>query len=186
MKRTEDEIKMDWEWIIPKLPKKHMGFLVTLNPEMIEEKREKVVRLSELPDLSRPDIKDEIEEVMGRLKKFGHRAYFIDKSHGELGIPVCRLFIPGFRSVVVSETYDPWFLLSEVCFEAGDEANSEKYLKKSLLRMSFYLPRNMPSVKPRQIYKKNYRETLLSYGGFKKDVYAQLKKNYPALPAAKP
>lgn len=186
MKRVEDNIKLDWERIVPKLPRKHFGFLVTLNTDMIEEKRGKIVRLGSLPDLSRPDIKDEVEEIIRRLKKFGHRVYFIDKTNRELGIPVCRLFVPGFRSVVVSETYEPWFILSEVYFEAGDEADSEKYLKQSMLKMSFYLPRNALQVRPRQVFKQDYKATLLSYGGIKQNTYEQLKKVFPALPAVKP
>jgi ribosomal protein S12 methylthiotransferase accessory factor len=185
MKKVEDDIKLDWEMIMPKMLKKDFGFFVNLNPGMIEEKRNKVLPINKLADLSRPDIKDEIGEIMKRLKKSGHHVYFIDKTQPRLGIPVCRMFIPGFRSVLNSETYDPWLILSEVCFEAGDEANSEKYLKRSLLKMSYYLPKNSVQVKPRQAFKQDYRETLLAVGGAKKTAYEQLQKIIPAMSAAK-
>ncbi len=182
MKRIETEVKIDWGGLVARLPKKHLGFLVNQHPEMIEAKREKVVRLDELKDWSRPDIKDEIGAVLKQLARFGHRVYFVDLTHPELQIPVCRLFIPGFRSVVVSETEDPWFIMSEAYYEAGDEENSRRCLKRSLQRHVFIVAPHLMSVKPRDIFKKNYRETLLNYGGFKKNVYEQLKKFAGDLP----
>ncbi len=185
MKKVEDDIKLDWEMVMPKMLKKDFGFFINLNPGMIDEKAGKVVPIKKLPDLSRSDIKDEIGEIMKRLKKAGHRVYFVDKTHPQLGIPVCRLFVPGLRSVLNSETYDPWLILSEVYYEAGDEAAAEKYLKRSLLKMSYYLPKNAVQVKPRQAFKSDYRETLLAVGGAKKSAYEQLQKLIPALSAAR-
>jgi ribosomal protein S12 methylthiotransferase accessory factor YcaO len=41
------------------------------------------------------------------LSAKGLETVVIDKTHPELGIPVVRVFVPGMRSVIVSETRDP-------------------------------------------------------------------------------
>ncbi|MFA5104425.1 MAG: YcaO-like family protein [Candidatus Margulisiibacteriota bacterium] len=87
-------------------PNKHYGFLVTY-PHDIFYKFARKKPLSEVKNLSKDDFKDEVEMLVSILAKKGYETVVINKIHPELGIPVVRVFVPGLRSVIVSEVYDP-------------------------------------------------------------------------------
>ncbi len=86
-------------------PNKHYGFLVTF-PHDNFYKSLKDVKVSEINDFSKSDFKEEAEFLMHLLAKMGYEVVIIDKTHPLLKIPVVRVFIPGFRSVIVSEVFD--------------------------------------------------------------------------------
>lgn len=100
-----DDIK-NRGWGLTAEPDRHYGFLVTY-PHDIFYKAGRVKPLADLKSISKPDFKDEAELLMGILSAKGLETVVIDKTHPELGIPVVRVFVPGMRSVIVSETRDP-------------------------------------------------------------------------------
>ena len=100
----DDIKKRGWE--LTAEPDRHYGFLVTY-PHDIFYKAGRVKPLAEIRDVSRPDFKEEAEMLIGTLSERGFETVVIDKTHPGLGIPVVRAFVPGLRSVIVSETRDP-------------------------------------------------------------------------------
>lgn len=177
LRNTEEEMGIEFEEVLPKMPAKNYGFLSLFNNDMLE-KSSGVVSLRDLPDWSRNDIKDEIEKVIKTLVQHKYDVIFIDKTLPALGVPVPRIFVPGMRSLMVSEFQAPWFILSEVYFEAGDIAGSEKYIEQSL-KNSKNLPfftQLLDYAKPKKIFKKDYRETLMFYADYKKDMMGLVKK----------
>ena len=87
-------------------PNKHYGFLVTY-PHDIFYKCGRRKPLSEIRDLSKKDFKDETEMLVSMLAKKGYETVITDKTNPVLGIPVVRVFVPGLRSVIVSEVHKP-------------------------------------------------------------------------------
>lgn len=158
----------NWPDLLNRLPRRNFGFLAFYNAEMIM-KRKRKVKLKELPNLSCDDIKDEILLFLAILKKHHYEAIFIDKTHPDLQIPVPRIFIPKMRNLVVSECFDPYFILSETFFEGKDLVKAQRFLKKSAQKISFHNPEAMSATDPQILFKEDYRQTLLSYGSFKKN-----------------
>ena len=182
LKKTEKEVELDWAGLLSKIPPKNYGFLAMYNPQMLL-KRKRVVKMKDLPDLSRDDIKEEIEEIVKILSRHKYEVIFMDKTHPELKIPVVRVFIPGMRNLMVNEFQDPTLILSEAYYETGNAEASEKYLNSFYKKFSFHLP-EVKTIKPDQVFKKDYKETLLAAGGFKQDaveilkLYADVLKKY--------
>jgi ribosomal protein S12 methylthiotransferase accessory factor len=175
LKKTEKEVRIDWKTTMGRLPARNYGFLPLYNPEMLL-KRKKIVKLKDIPNLSCRDIKEEIERCLKILSDQKYTVILIDKTHPEMEIPVVRIFVPGMRSLMVTETRDPWLIMSEVYYEAGNEKASDKYLHKSILRSPFSLPPSFEALaKPDKIFKKDYKETILFYGGLKKNALEALK-----------
>jgi ribosomal protein S12 methylthiotransferase accessory factor len=185
MKNVQDEVPLDWGALLARMPAKHMGFLALFNPEMLDQSK-RTVQVKDIRDISRPDIKQEIEHILKVLKKFGHDVFFFEKTHPELNIPVCRVWVPGFRSVIVNEMRDTDFIMSEAYFEGGDTAAAESHFKRSLLKSSIYFSEYLNVAKPERMFKQNYKENLLAFGGFKKDAKEIMRKYAGALQAFRP
>jgi ribosomal protein S12 methylthiotransferase accessory factor YcaO len=174
IRKTQSQIDLDWAEIIEKMPPRHLGFLVLVNQDMFKPGPKKV-KLSELKDWSQNDIKLEIESIVAVLNSQGYEIIYLDKTYPKLGIPAARIYCPQMRNLIVSECRDPWFVMSEVMAEAGLYGSSEKHLRQSLARTSFYLPSKAHDLTPKKLFKSDYRETLSFYGGLKKDALEIVK-----------
>lgn len=64
-----------------------------INP--LENGTAEVVALSDLPDLSNPNIKQEIQHLVSRLHTLNLEVLVIDTTDPRLGIPACYTLIPG-------------------------------------------------------------------------------------------
>ncbi len=113
------------------LPKQHYGFFVKYNEEMLDKKL-KTVKMSQVKNLSKPDIKDEIEEVLNILKKHKQEIIFVDKTNKKLQIPAVRIFPPGMRNIINTDIFEPYSSMSEVYYEAGNKEQALKYLKLTI------------------------------------------------------
>ncbi|MFC1540504.1 YcaO-like family protein [Candidatus Margulisiibacteriota bacterium] len=174
LKKRVKDVDVDWRPILPRLEKKYTGFLPLYNPGILDQ-RKKVVKLKDLPDLSRNDIKDEIDHILGVLKKRGYNVIFIDKTHPELQVPVPRIFVPGFRSVISTETEDPLFIMSRAYFEAGDAEIAQELFDRSFLKSAFFMPEMAGKTKVKKVFKKDYQQNIIAFGGYKKSSVDKLK-----------
>ena len=112
------------------LPTQNLGFLVRHNAAMLDRSLGRQ-RLDEIPSLSRPDIKEEIDIVSAALHARACDVVVIDKTHPRLDIPVVRVFVPQFRSCMGTDTASPSQTLSAVHHEAGNVADSERHWLKA-------------------------------------------------------
>lgn len=160
--------------LIKQLPGQHYGFLALYNPEMLS-KRKSVVKLKDIPDVSRTDIKQEIEEAVARLAKKQYKVVVIDKTLAGTGIAGCRVFIPNMRSLINTEILGPENALSEVYFEAGDLKAAQEHYNAAIdsnpaLKNNPLLNRNI-----KKIYQGDYRDQLQRYGSYKRKGLDTLK-----------
>lgn len=101
------------------LPRQHHGFHALYNPDMLD-RTNGTVSITDLPNLTRPDFKQEAEVILGILAERGIEVAAIDKTNPAVGIPVVRLFAPLMRSILATDfTEAPDMTLSAVFFEAG-------------------------------------------------------------------
>jgi len=181
LRKKEKEVDIKWERIIPYLPKKNYGFLPLYNQEMLYKKK-KTLKISDIPNLSRPDIKDEDEYILMTLKNFGYNVILVNKTIPAFNIPMVRLFAPKMRSLISTEIETPLFMMAEVHYEAGNEEASQKYLNKYWEKTFFNPPtgkiapygRVVPKVK--KAFKKDYLETIKNSSTAQKDVVKTLEK----------
>lgn len=173
LKERQKKAEINWAKLLSKVPRRNFGFLTLYNPDILNQ-RKKVIKISDLPDWSRKDIKDEIKAILKTLKQHRYEVVYMNKTHPQIGIPVVRIFIPGMRNLVVSEFQDADSIMSEVYHEAGDKANALEYAKRSVKRHSFSMPEVSAAVDPEKAFRSDYRETLLAINGFKKDIYELL------------
>ena len=87
-------------------PDRHYGFIVTYLHDIFHKART-TKPLGSIKDISADDFRDEVLSMVDILRRKGHETVVINKTHPLLGVPVVRVFVPGFRSVIVSETRDP-------------------------------------------------------------------------------
>jgi ribosomal protein S12 methylthiotransferase accessory factor len=100
-----DDIK-NRGWALTAEPDRHYGFLVTYPHDIFYNAGRKKL-LEDVKDISKTDFKDEAEMLIDILSAKGLETVIIDKTHPQLNIPTVRVFVPGLRSVIVSETRDP-------------------------------------------------------------------------------
>ncbi|MBU0671774.1 MAG: YcaO-like family protein [Candidatus Margulisbacteria bacterium] len=184
LKKIEKDVHIDWSKIIPRLPEKNFGFLALLRPEMLN-KSSKTIQMPDIPDLSQPDIKDEIEHILKIMEKHKYNPILLDKTSHHLKIPVVRIFIPGMRNLMVNETHNPHLIMSAAYYEAGDEKKSKEHLDSYYNNISFYLP-EVRLVTPKKAFKKDYKETILFHGGLKQDILDSLKNSIGILKNYRP
>ncbi|MFA5114216.1 MAG: YcaO-like family protein [Candidatus Margulisiibacteriota bacterium] len=182
MTNVENEFKLNWGLIISKLPKKNYGFLTYYNAEVLD-RPDKPIWLRDMRDLSRDDIRDEILALLKILKKENHDVIFIDKTNPQLGIPVTRIFVPTFRSLIGTSVIDPDDLMSKAYYEAGNKPMAQKYYRQLLLK-DYYMNPEVSKVKVEQIYKGDFQEQIQAMGGIKRDVRVLIKQMEQALAKA--
>jgi len=180
MSNFMSQVSADWEAIMSKMPAKNLGFISTYRPQMMTTPGKKI-DLKDMPNLSQPDIKDEIESILKILKKFSCQVVIMDKTHPRLKVPVVRAFIPQFRNLIVCEHQWPWWHVAAAYYEAGDEQRSKEYLEKLLGKSSVLIPAIAYMTQPRKIFESDYRKTMLAHFSFKRDSLALLKANEQSL-----
>jgi ribosomal protein S12 methylthiotransferase accessory factor len=57
-------------------------------------------RLADLPDLSTASVAADLEAVVQRLEEHGFRAFWVDLSRPDFGVPVIAAFVPGLKDPV--------------------------------------------------------------------------------------
>jgi len=174
MVKAQKASNFDLLKLIKLVPKQHYGFLALYNPDLLSQ-RKSVIKLKDIPNVSRSDIKQEVEEAVARLAQKQYKVAVIDKVIEGLGIPGCRVIIPGMRSMISTEIFSPENALSEVCFEAGNIKSAQQHFDAAIeanpvLRRQPLLQRNV-----RQIYQGDYRDNLLRFGGYKRKGLDTLK-----------
>jgi ribosomal protein S12 methylthiotransferase accessory factor len=179
MSVVENEYSFNWQMVLDRLPKKNYGFLTLYNGQLLDQECPPV-KIKELRNLSRDDIRDEIMELLAILRGEGHDVIFIDKTNPALGIPVTRIFVPTFRTLIGTSVIDPDGLMSYACYEAGLKLPAEKYYKK-LMRKEYYLNPEISRVKMEQVYKDDFQQQIQSLGGIKRDVKVVLQQMEQAL-----
>ncbi|GAB6144114.1 YcaO-like family protein [Desulfocicer niacini] len=61
----------------------------------LENGSAKMVSISELPDISSPNIRDEIEAITRELSRMGFELIVLDTTDPQLNVPACYIMVPG-------------------------------------------------------------------------------------------
>jgi ribosomal protein S12 methylthiotransferase accessory factor len=183
MASSQDRMKFEAGAYIGSMPKKHLGFITLLNPEILEESRGRE-SFSDIPDMSMNDIKDEIEWIIDLLHKLGHEVVVINKTLPQLRIPVVRVFIPMMRSCINTEILRPESLVAQAYFEAGDTVSANKYIRESISKDPVLrnLSPFLSNVPAELFFKKDYIESMLAFNAFKKNGIDFLNKFSGSIP----
>jgi len=174
MLRAQKATSFDLLKLIKLSPPAHHGYLARYNPEMLTKSRS-VVRLKDMPNVSRSDIKQEIEEAVARLAKNNYKVVVIDKSIAGIGIPGCRVFIPNLRCSVNTEIMSPESALSEVCFEAGELKAAQEHYDAAIKENPALRKNPLLRINIKKYYQGDYRDHLIRFGSYKRKGLDTLK-----------
>jgi ribosomal protein S12 methylthiotransferase accessory factor len=186
MAAMQSEVSLPWELVKKMWPSRHMGFINLCHPENFERVTG-TVTLSEVADVSLPDLRDEVELLVGRLAASGADLILIDKQHAELQIPTVRLFSPQLRSVLNTEIRRPYELLAAACFEGGQRELAAKHYENaqvmpgvtenmdSLPFANMILSAFMRAVPLEKVFHSDYRAFLANATALKKSGMVYIK-----------
>jgi hypothetical protein len=129
-KKDQRRLHLDYEKVIGMLPKIHTGWVPLHNPHMLD-KTATAISIGDVPDVSAPDFKVEIERIVQHLDGLGFEVIVADKTHPAIGIPVVRVVVPGMRANTNVDVYTPCGVMAEVCHEAQNTEAANRYLQQA-------------------------------------------------------
>ncbi len=168
---------MDVKKYYKNLPKRHYGFHITCNPEMLY-KSAKTIRFDEVKSVSKDDIKDEVEYIIGTLAKLKYDVIVVDKTHVQLKVPAVRVLVPGMRTCIVNDFLDPSVPMLEVYYEAGNDEKSKEWFMHFVKGLkAFYLIENQvkQNLKMESVLDRDYLVNLAKFHKDRKQIIASYK-----------
>jgi len=187
MQGVQEEVSLPWGALITMWPNKHTGFHNRYHPERFDDV-DQTVALRDIPDLSLPDLRDEVTYLARHLNQSGVELVLIDKTHPVIDVPTVRMFSPQLRSVINTETHKPYEMMGALYFEAGEREKAQAFLNRSLTESdqienlgaipfaSIIFSTMMRSIPMDSIYKGDYRAALANLCANKKNGLSGLKQ----------
>jgi ribosomal protein S12 methylthiotransferase accessory factor len=114
----------------------------TLDEARAVSRSQTTAALASLPDVSAPDLLDEVNACAGALDQRGYAVYCLDVTHPRLGVPAVYTIIPGAHFAERTRETDCLFHAAKLASQLPDAAQARRVLEQmgEVAGQSHYLP----------------------------------------------